>query len=162
MGEIVKDPSKIARRYLAGGFFIDFISSFPFASFLEPIASQRFVSVLQNLGLLKLLRLGRIYPTVRKQNMAYENKILIKIVLMSFIIVMALHLCSAMWFFIVKENQRWVHNMDFPYVEQDQAYQPYFEVEPGTETNFWRRYAVMMYTGFYLFGVGEVVPRSTW
>ena len=32
----------------------------------------------------------------------------------------------------------------------------------GTDTNFWRAYLVGLYTGFYLFGVGEVVPRETW
>lgn len=36
------------------------------------------------------------------------------------------------------------------------------EVDGDSHDSFWRRYAIMMYTGFYLFGVGEVVPRSTW
>ena len=51
--------------------------------------------------------------------------------------------------------------MDFMYNGQDTAYQPYFEADDDN-INFSRRYLVMMYTGFYLFGVGEVVPRSNW
>ena len=51
--------------------------------------------------------------------------------------------------------------MDFMYVFQDRAYQSYWEDADGTDTNFWRSYFVGLYTGFYLFGVGEVVPRET-
>ena len=46
--------------------------------------------------------------------------------------------------------------MDFMYAGMEDAYQPFFE----GDDNFSRRYAVLLYTGFYLFGVGEVVPRS--
>jgi hypothetical protein len=52
--------------------------------------------------------------------------------------------------------------MDFMYVAQDRAYQSYWEDEVGSDTNFWRSYLVGVYTAFYLFGVGEVVPRKTW
>ena len=51
--------------------------------------------------------------------------------------------------------------MDFMYVYQDRAYQSYWEDAPGDDTNFYRAYLVGLYTGFYLFGVGEVVPRET-
>jgi len=47
--------------------------------------------------------------------------------------------------------------MDFMYANSEDAYQGFFE---GDE-NFLRRYALMLYTGFYLFGVGEVVPRAS-
>ena len=47
--------------------------------------------------------------------------------------------------------------MDFMYNYQDQAYQGYFE---GDE-NFWRKHLVMLYTAFYIFTVGEIVPRAT-
>ena len=42
------------------------------------------------------------------------------------------------------------------YVQQEQAYQGFLE---GDEA-FWRKYLVLLYTGFYIFGVGEVVPRA--
>ena len=45
--------------------------------------------------------------------------------------------------------------MDFMYAGSEQAYQGFFE----GDDNFWRKYFVLLYTGFYLFGVGEVVPR---
>ena len=46
--------------------------------------------------------------------------------------------------------------MDFMYAAEAQAYQGFFE---GNEA-FLRKYLVLLYTGFYIFGVGEVVPRS--
>ena len=47
--------------------------------------------------------------------------------------------------------------MDFMYNYQAQAYQGYFE---GDE-NFWRKHCVMLYTAFYVFTVGEIVPRAS-
>ena len=74
-------------------------------------------------------------------------------------ILIALHLLCCLWHAIVAQNEGWVQNMDFMYVQQDRAYQSYWEDEEGSDTNFWRAYFVGLYTGFYLFGVGEVVPR---
>lgn len=114
------DPHKIAKNYLAGSFWIDFISSFPFGNVFEGvITSTRFVAILQALGLLKLLRLGRIYPAVRKLNLHFRSKIVIKIALMTFFIIIALHFASAMWFYFVQTDQRWVHNKDFPEISSE-------------------------------------------
>ena len=76
-------------------------------------------------------------------------------------ILIALHLLCCLWHFVVTTNEGWVQNMDFMYVNQDRAYQSYWEDAPGEDTNFFRAYFVGLYTGFYLFGVGEVVPRTS-
>lgn len=47
--------------------------------------------------------------------------------------------------------------MDFMYANTEDAYQAFMEGDEG----FLRRYSVLLYTGFYLFGVGEVVPRTS-
>ena len=47
--------------------------------------------------------------------------------------------------------------MDFMYWQQEDAYQGFME----GDDRFLRKYFVLLYTGFYLFGVGEVVPRAT-
>ena len=47
--------------------------------------------------------------------------------------------------------------MDFMYVYEEDAYQGFFEGDNA----FWRKYALFLYTGFYIFGVGEIVPRSS-
>jgi len=77
-------------------------------------------------------------------------------------ICIALHVLCCIWHFVVVVEERWVQNMDFMYVAQDRAYQSYWEDEEGSDNNFWRAYLVGVYTAFFLFGVGEVVPRKTW
>jgi len=66
----VRDPHEIGKRYLKGSFLIDFISSVPFASFAATDASGIGVDLLDALGLLKLLRLGRLYSTVQSANLS--------------------------------------------------------------------------------------------
>ena len=51
--------------------------------------------------------------------------------------------------------------MDFMYVNQDRAFQQYFEDQENQDTNFFRAYFVGLYTGFYIFSGGEVVPRTS-
>lgn len=63
----VTDPHIIGARYLKGTFFIDFVSSVPFASFSNGTGLA--TDLLDALGLLKLLRLGRLYTTVQRANM---------------------------------------------------------------------------------------------
>ena len=66
----IREPHVIGLRYLKGTFFIDFISSVPFASFTSSSSKEGvFTVILEALGLLKLLRLGRLYSTVQTANL---------------------------------------------------------------------------------------------
>ena len=76
--------------------------------------------------------------------------------MMAIFLFVFIHVLSCIWFAIVFKQERWVQNMDFMYAAQDQAYQGFWE---GDE-NFIRKYLVLLYTGFYIFGVGEIVPRA--
>lgn len=58
----IRDPHVIGLKYIKGSFFIDLISSVPFTSLIP--ATGGGVAVLDALGLLKLLRLNRLYKTV--------------------------------------------------------------------------------------------------
>ena len=62
-GEEVRDPWKIAKAYLRGRFWLDFISSVPFNALFGKSSL-----LLDMLGLLKLTRVSRIAPTIRKSN----------------------------------------------------------------------------------------------
>ena len=59
---------KIAKSYLHGSFLIDFASSVPFASLVPP-GLEQFKSVLNLLGLLKLLRIQRLSAAVSSSNL---------------------------------------------------------------------------------------------
>lgn len=60
----VKDPHIIGLRYLKGSFTLDLISSVPFTSFITSEDGGIETSLLEALGLLKLLRLQRLQSTV--------------------------------------------------------------------------------------------------
>lgn len=81
----------------------------------------------------------------------------LKVIMMAIILLVFIHVLSCIWFSVVAIQERWVQNMDFMYGGQNRAYQGSFE---GDEA-FWRKYCVLLYTGFYIFGVGEIVPRSS-
>ena len=75
---------------------------------------------------------------------------------MALILFISIHVLSCIWFTIASTQERWVQNMDFMYVQQNKAYQGFFEGDDA----FWQKYWVLLYTGFYIFGVGEIVPRA--
>lgn len=58
-GTIVYDTHTIASKYLHGSFAVDLASSVPFGAIVAPISAQ-LSSVLNLLGLLKLLRIQRL------------------------------------------------------------------------------------------------------
>ena len=94
---------------------------------------------------------------MKDSNTDQMKKVQLKILIMAFNLLVVMHVLSTIWYSLVVSAQRWVQNMDFMYNYQDQAYQGYFE---GDE-NFWRKHLVMLYTAFYIFTVGEIVPRAT-
>ena len=152
----VRDPSRIAWRYVKGKFFIDFISSVPFTSVFKGTTGVA-RDILDSLGLLKLFRITRLLKTVTSSNLSQDIKVYLKIIMMAIVLFVIIHVLSCIWFSITFIDSRWVQNMDFMYAADDRAYQGFWE---GDE-NFWRKYLVMLYTGFYIFGVGEIVPRTS-
>ena len=151
----IRDPHIIAKKYLKGSFFIDFISSVPFNSLIST-SSTVLAFFLDFLGMLKLLRLGRLYTTVQRSNMEQEIKVYFKVAMISIYLLVIIHLLSCIWFQVVSQHERWVQNMDFMYVNMDEAFQGFYE---GDES-FLHKYMLLLYTGFYIFGVGEIVPRE--
>lgn len=110
----VKDPHAIARKYLRGSFFIDFISSVPFNSIFNS-GDGIIKSFIELLGLLKLLRLTRLYVTVQRLDTEQEIKVYLKILMMTIILLVFIHVLSCIWFLVVSKSERWVQNMDFMY-----------------------------------------------
>ena len=95
----VRDPHVIGKRYLKSTFFIDFISSVPFGSFASSDGGLG-TDLLDALGLLKLLRLGRLYTTVQRANMPQDIKVYLKVIMMALILFVSIHVLSCFWFTI--------------------------------------------------------------
>ena len=98
----VKDPHKIGLRYLKSQFTIDFISSVPFGEIIRIKGAGQ--SLLQALGLLKLLRLSRLFTTVQRANLPVDIKVYLKVIMMAIFMFVFIHLLSCFWFNVVARN----------------------------------------------------------
>ena len=70
-----------------------------------------------------------------------------------FTMFMYIHLMACTWHMIVDTNETWIPNMDFIWFGNPQIYDYYY-------THWENTYLASLYTAFYLFGVGEVCPRT--
>ena len=64
-----------------------------------------------------------------------------------------IHLAGTTWNYFVCKEEEWIPNMDFIWFGVPQVYDYYI-------TDDARRFWICLYIGFYLFGVGEVCPRT--
>jgi len=67
-----------------------------------------------------------------------------------------IHVLACWWFYVVNDAKRWVPNMDFIIINlpPPSEYEIYY-------ASVGRKYWKSFYTAIYLFGVGEVSPRTT-
>lgn len=65
-----------------------------------------------------------------------------------------IHLMACAWYMVVENEEKWIPNMDFIWFGNPQVYDFYY-------THWWRTYLECLYIAFYLFGVGEVCPKTT-
>jgi len=67
---------------------------------------------------------------------------------------MYIHIMGCFWFLVTASNETWIPNMDFVWFGTPQVYDFYYG-------HWLRSYMGSLYIAFYLFGVGEVCPRTT-
>jgi hypothetical protein len=152
-GEEVLDSFLIARRYVTGmSFYFDVISTVPFDDWFGDSASSS-GSPLQFLGLFKIGRIVRISNVIMNLNTSQEYKALMKVFYLIFCMFLYIHMTGCIWNFIVSLEELWIPNMDFIWFGTPQIYDYYYA---PTE----KRLLICLYIGFYLFGVGEVCPRT--
>ena len=70
-----------------------------------------------------------------------------------FIMFMYIHLMGCTWYLVVESQEIWIPNMDFIWFGTPQIYDFYY-------THWVKSYISSLYIAFYLFGVGEVCPRT--
>lgn len=63
------------------------------------------------------------------------------------------HIMACIWYLVVSIDEQWIPNMDFIWFGNPQVYDVYYN---QLERSYW----TCFYIGFYLFGVGEVCPRT--
>lgn len=106
-GDAIQKPALIARKYLLGEFWIDFLSTFPFEVFAK---DHILVSVCK---LLKVLRIRKIYSNISKRNFTVEKKALYKIAFFSFLLCVYTHIIACIMWYVLKTDFLWVAPTDF-------------------------------------------------
>lgn len=64
-----------------------------------------------------------------------------------------IHIMACIWFIVIKSEEKWIANKDFIWFGSPQVYDVFYS------SNF-RKYFTSFYTAYFLFGVGEVTPRT--
>jgi len=86
-------------------------------------------------------------------NVSKETKAMLKVIDLLFYMTMYMHIWACIWFLVVKDKEEWIPNMDFIHFGTPAIYDFYHEY--GS-----RQYFYALYTSFYLFGIGEMVPQN--
>ena len=114
LGLEIVDPIEIAKKYVAGRFAIDILSTLPFNAIFKswtedwPLAG----TILSSLGLLKILRIFRLGEFIRNMNTGNDFKVSMKILYLFIIFLLLSHVTCCGWYTIVRIEQKWMLNMD--------------------------------------------------
>ena len=150
-GEEIMDSMLIIKHYMSSwSFYFDVISTIPFADFLFFIKSN---FKFEFFGLFKLIRVFRISSVIMNLNTSQEIKAALKVMFLVFEMFLYIHSVGCIWNYVCLLEEQWIPNMDFIWFGTPQVYDYYYADEL-------RQFSICFYIGFYLFGVGEVCPRT--
>ena len=106
-GDEIFDPRKIAKNYIFGPrMVLDILSSIPFNA-IDPTGS-----ILPLLGMLKLIRVGRITDVIRNLNSRAESKAALRVLWLIFFVFLYIHLMACLWNIIITIDEDWVPTKD--------------------------------------------------
>lgn len=116
----ITNPKLSAYNYVKTRFVIDLIASIPFDyfSYFIPNANDNSL-VLKLFSLLKLVRILRLGRLVAHLDIKNELKTSIKLVKLIFFVCMFIHLLACVWFWIVKQDDKWIPPLDYLYLQTD-------------------------------------------
>lgn len=148
-GEEIMDSMLIAMKYIKSyNFYVDVLSTIPFD---DLVGGGKTV---QLLGFLKLFRFFRISTVIMNLNSSQEVKALLKVIYLVGQMFIYIHVMACIWFSVISQDEEWIANKDFIWFGNPQIYDIF------TTTSGTRQYFTSFYTAYYLFGVGEVTPRT--
>lgn len=121
-GEEIYDGWGIAKQYLSDGrFIIDFLSSVPISDLFEVAGvGNKFLDLF---GVLKLVRIRRLSKLVAKLDMKADLKAFIKMAMLTFYLVLYIHVVACFWFLIVDSERVWIPPLDW--ISPDVYYELY-------------------------------------
>jgi len=113
--ELVTDPTKIAKNYLKGRFWIDLVASIPFNDIFgwfnkgDNKSSQKQLKLLGLIKLTRLLRLGRMVTYLKaSKDFAFGAKM----GQLFFMLILLLHWMACLWWIVIDVNKTWIPPKD--------------------------------------------------
>ena len=148
-GNEILHPKTIAKDYLKGRFWIDFLASAPFDWIGEFILGAENVTTLRLFSLFKLVRVLRLNRIITVMKVDDEVKLSLKLMKLVFFLIMYLHWIAWSWHYIVDINERWIPPLDYVYITTD-----FYK-----ENNFFRYWSSMYHSVLMLTG-NDLGPRG--
>jgi CRP-like cAMP-binding protein len=150
-GEDIYSSKKIALKYLKGKFWIDLLASLPFDLILLIFKSaDDSESHFQLFALLKLIRILRLSRLITYMNLKDDLRMSLKLGKLIFFLVMYLHWVGWIWFFIAKQDEKWIPPLDYVFIT----------TEVYNQTSL-MRYWTSLYHAILLLGGNDIGPRGS-
>ena len=106
--DLVTEPRAIAVNYLAGNFWIDFLSTVPLDTLAGIFMRKQNAERFKLFAILKLIRVVRLNRIIRGLPAARQIKATLKIMNLTFFLMLYVHCVGCMWYFMIKQDQLWV------------------------------------------------------
>jgi len=114
-GAIVRDQKTIALKYLKGSFTIDLLSTIPLDSMAGLFLDAQTASRFKLFGCLKLIRVVRLNRIIRDMNAQSHIKVVLKLVKLTFFLLLYVHIQSCVWYGLVSSEKLWMPPMNTIY-----------------------------------------------
>lgn len=101
--------------------------------------------------MLKLIRVNRISSIIQHLNVRQDVKTFLKVVQLLLFLLLYIHVLACSFFHLIDVDKVYVPNMDFLYTDGTQLFNKGIQY----------KYLISMYHSALIFGVNEVVPRTT-
>ena len=99
-GDEIFHSRMICRRYARRGLLFDALAAFPFHLF-----SIRF---LQLVSLIKMARLKRIFELIRRANLSYQQKVMLRLISFLILIPFIFHTLACIWNSVQRSSAVWI------------------------------------------------------
>lgn len=107
-GEENVDQKQIAKNYLKGSFFIDFLSTIPMDDIASLFLEEELASKFALFGALKLIRVTRLTRIIRGLSVDRQAKGQLKLFKLMFMLCLYVHCVGCLWFYLNKTEKTWV------------------------------------------------------
>ena len=120
----------MSKHYMANAFTIDFVSTVPFDFIGEALFNTKSATI-KVFGALKLIRVLRLNKIIAYLRSTEELKAFLKLIKLTFFLIIYLHCMGCIWWFIVSRDEVWIppahFNEEYLYMVYDQdIYYKYF------------------------------------